>query len=548
VSRIALCALALVAAVGLSGCLSIKSQGLTQTRAPGVVTLGGVVCGSDYNHDTYTGCQASNVAELDNRANNGGYCDVDDGPTDPAPGCQAGSVNGLKVQLLVGFRVPVGSDGPDSFFTDARDLQLSRSASYTQQLQAKFPAPAGEHWVGYISTVRTFASGTAAESPTGIHPEFTLPAQPGGAPFPGPYHWRWVVGFRNIASEPHAGDPVSCGFATFCVDSPPEGQVSTDLPAENASDFGVLPGSGATAAAGGTATVAFPVRYLDTAGLGARDFALTASTNLPGGGATPAAPTLHSGGGTSTVNVSLPVPAGTPLGAYTVTLSATTGSPAVTRSNTAVIQVVDRTAPRIGIGTPAEGARFVQGRRLAAAYSCADEFNGSGLASCAGPVAPGALIDTRSPGTKAFTVRATDRAGNVASATHRYVVVARPPGRFTVLVNLHYQAFRRFTRLGSIKVKRVPRGATVRATCQIKRHKCPRKARRHFVKRHARGTVSLNKRYRRVRLRPGTRLTIRVTKPHFIGDVKIVRIRRGRAPTITDRCLPPGAKHPRRRC
>ncbi len=536
-------------AIGLSGCLSIKSEGLSQPRAPGVVTLGGVVCGSDYNHDTYPGCQASNVAELDNRANSG-YCDVDDGPSDPpAAGCTAGIADGRIVQLLVGFRVPIGSDGPDSFFTDARDLQFSRSPSYTQQLQTTFPAPAGEHWVGYISTVRTFASGAAAESPTGIHPEFTLPAQPGGVPFPGPYHWRWVVGLRNIASESHAGDPVACGFATLCVDSPPQGQVSTDLPAENVSDFGVLPGSAVTAGAGSTATVAFPARYLDTASLGPRDFALTASTGLPGGGATPAPAALHAAGGsTSTVNVSVPVPAGTPLGAYTVTLSATTGSPPVTRSNTAVVQVVDRTAPRIGIGTPIDGARFVQGQSLAAAYNCADEFNGSGLASCAGPVAAGAPLDTRSPGTKTFTVTATDRAGNSASLTHRYTVVKRPPGKLSVTVTLHYRAFRRFTRLRSIKVKHVPRGSTVRATCKIKRHRCPHKARKRFTKRHARGTVSLNKRYTRVRLRPGTRLTIQVTKPGFVGAVKIVRIRRGKEPTITDRCLPPGAKKPRRHC
>jgi hypothetical protein len=75
------------------------------------VTIGGVV-GSGYNHDSYTGCQSSNVAEHDNRAASA-LCDVDDGPDDPETGCTPGYPEGLDVQLLVGFRVPVGSEGPE---------------------------------------------------------------------------------------------------------------------------------------------------------------------------------------------------------------------------------------------------------------------------------------------------------------------------------------------------------------------------------------------------------------------------------------------------
>src|SRR3954454_1911723 len=69
--------------IGLTGCLSIKSQGLSQLRVPGLVTLGGVVCGSDYNQSTYGDCDGdggdgtgpANVAEQDNRAHRG--CDAD---------------------------------------------------------------------------------------------------------------------------------------------------------------------------------------------------------------------------------------------------------------------------------------------------------------------------------------------------------------------------------------------------------------------------------------------------------------------------------------
>src|SRR5262245_42356777 len=149
----------------LTGCVSIKSEGLSQ-KAPGLVTLGGVICGSDYNRSTYGGCNEANVAEPDNRKLQG--CDADGGAGDPS-GCGVAGDG----QLLVGFRVPLGSTGPDSFMTDARDMHFERSASYTQALQKRFPAPVDEQWVGYISDVVTLVPGSTAE--TGIHADFSFP-------------------------------------------------------------------------------------------------------------------------------------------------------------------------------------------------------------------------------------------------------------------------------------------------------------------------------------------------------------------------------------
>jgi hypothetical protein len=334
-------ALALLA-FPLSGCLSIRSEGASQ-RAAGVVTLGGVVCGSDYNRDTYADCDGdatdgtgpANVAEPDNRAHSG--CDADGGATDTAHGCPGLTGTG---QLLVGFRVPVGSEGPDGFFTDAHDLHLDKNPSYAQQLQARFPAPADQHWVGYVSTVRTFASGPAADSPTGIHPEFTLPSGPGGAPFAVPYRWRWVVGFRSI-DQSQALSAVNCSaLSTFCVDSPPQERVSSDLPAENVSDFGVTSAGNATAPQTRTGTLSFALRFADARNLGARDFTLAASTTVPGASATPSAASVHAApNSTTAVTVAVPVPLGTPAGTYAVTLTASTGSPAVTRASTATLVV-----------------------------------------------------------------------------------------------------------------------------------------------------------------------------------------------------------------
>jgi hypothetical protein len=90
---------------------------------------------------------------------------------------------------------------------------------------------------------------------------------------------------------------------------------------------------------------------------------------------------------------------------------------------TSTYQVVDRTPPTISITTPGDQAVYTLGQSVLADYTCADQFGGSGLASCAGPVAAGAAIDTSSLGDKAFKVTATDRAGNAASASRSYSVV-----------------------------------------------------------------------------------------------------------------------------
>jgi hypothetical protein len=62
----------------------------------------------------------------------------------------------------------------------------------------------------------------------------------------------------------------------------------------------------------------------------------------------------------------------------------------------------DTTAPQIAIATPADGALYTQNQLVATDYACEDEPGGSGLASCDGPVAPGAAIDTASVGGHPF--------------------------------------------------------------------------------------------------------------------------------------------------
>jgi arylsulfatase A-like enzyme len=83
----------------------------------------------------------------------------------------------------------------------------------------------------------------------------------------------------------------------------------------------------------------------------------------------------------------------------------------------------DTTDPQITITTPPQGATYTLGQSVAARYECTDAD--SGVASCEGPVADGANIDTSSAGTKTFTVVATNNAGNTNSVSHTYTVNAQ---------------------------------------------------------------------------------------------------------------------------
>jgi hypothetical protein len=471
-------------------------------RAPGVATLAGTVCVSDYDANTYPDCQASNVAEADNDCHTSGcFGDGDD------------LSNPVGVSSCSAFRVPDGSVAPASFQSDAQDTTFNLSPTYAQSLTAMFFAVPGEHWVGYVSGFKTIdPKNQAADREVGFKPEFALPPQPGGAPLGGPLHWRLVVGFRALDNSGQSADPVDCAdptHFTICADSPPNAAPSfpADL-AKPVSDFGVLAGSHVTAGQGATATVGFPVRYLDGGLIGAQQLAITAATSVPGAGAMPTVTTLTAApNSTNTVNVRVPIPATTPLGSYTGTLSAADGSPAVRRSNTATIAVVDQQAPSIRIGTPAQGATFVRGQVVRADYDCTDQANASGVRSCAGPVAPGAPIDTGSVGTKTFTVNAADNAGNTSTRTTTYTVA--PSAAPLISVSFTFRPPRASTTFTALTLKGAPRGSTVIATCVPSKHaRCSGKKR--FRTRSKGGKVTI-KSFLRKRFRAGAEIEVRVT-------------------------------------
>jgi hypothetical protein len=525
-----LIALLIALALGLTGCISIKTEPVTQ-RAPGVVTLGGSVCVSDYDSSTYTTCNASNVAEVD-RTTCSTICDGDNN-TAPERG-----------QLLLGFRVPDGTTAPTSFQSDAQDTTFNASPSYTAALTGRFTPIPGEHWVGYVSGFKTIdPKGQASDRLIAFHAEFAL--HPQTAPLT-TLHWRLVAGFRALDDSTQSGAPIDCNSVnpfTICTDTPVVAAIPgtlTDL-TKSVSDIAVLAGTPVAAAQGQTVTLTFPVSDVDGGAKGPQNLALSATTALPGS-------TPNAGAGifnlpantTKNATVTVPIPPGTPLGAYPVTLTATDNStPAgapVVRTGTATVTVVDKIAPTVQIGTPGDGAVFTVGQRVAAAYSCTEELNGSDLATCSGPVANGAPIDTSSPGQKTFTVNASDKAGNATSLTRTYTVAALPRRTLNISLPFVYTSSRKSTRFSSLTVKGVPKGSTVTVRC--KGHGCPKKL---FTKKKVKGSVSL-KPYLKKALPTGLKLTITVSKPGFVSMIKTLTIRSKAAPKIVTTCKAPGAK------
>jgi hypothetical protein len=304
-----------------SGCLALRTNEAVKQTMPGKITLKAVVCASNYK-------AAANLPECKPTKN----AKRQDNTAEDATTTQASG------QLLVGFRVPLGTVGPPSFSSKDGAADFTLSPSYTTELQRLFPASADQQWMGYISGVERYEP-TPASKPVELNVDFKLPTSAGGAVLP-TFRWRQVVGFRPGTT---ADAPVNCGNdnpdAKYCVDSPPRSDVDEDITTD-VSDFGMLPGASVTAYAGTTARVPFQLRYSDKGGLGREGLLLAATTEVPGTRAVAEPRTIDAApNSTSAANALVAVPAGTPGGRYTVTLSAATGAPPVTRANTGTIFV-----------------------------------------------------------------------------------------------------------------------------------------------------------------------------------------------------------------
>jgi hypothetical protein len=99
---------------------------------------------------------------------------------------------------------------------------------------------------------------------------------------------------------------------------------------------------------------------------------------------------------------------------------------ATSTGGTAAVSITlkrDTSSPLVTIRVPtseSHDATYRLGQAVRASYSCAD--SPSGVASCAGSVPSGALLDTSSRGTKTLSVTATDNAGNIRTVNQSYRV------------------------------------------------------------------------------------------------------------------------------
>jgi Big-like domain-containing protein len=152
-------------------------------------------------------------------------------------------------------------------------------------------------------------------------------------------------------------------------------------------------------------------------------------------------------------------------------------------------------------------------------------------------------------GTDRFTFRATAAGLTSAPAAINITVPGPPPRplrRIRVGVSFSYDAYSDRTVLKKLQIKGVPPGSRVRAVCANRGRKCGGKARKAFLKNRARGRVSLASRYVGVDIPIGARITVTVTRANRIGAVKILTMRPRKEPSVTSRCLPPGARRPQR--
>ena len=119
--------------------------------------------------------------------------------------------------------------------------------------------------------------------------------------------------------------------------------------------------------------------------------------------------------------------------------------------------------------------------------------------------------------------------------------LADPFARISSPVSFAQTVRNRRTRFTRLTVRRVPRATRVELRCLGgTRRGCPKRLRRERASVRS-GRASFTRDLRRVRLRAGARLEVRLTRAGVIGKVVRFRIRARSLPLSSTLCLPPGA-------
>ena len=329
--RAALALVLAASAVALSGCVVIVSQTVQQFDTIGDVQITTRICLSDNNMNST--CPRSST----------------NSDTDSA-------YSGADAQLLMGYRIADGVASPSTITASyvspqSGSVTLAANSSYAAELQRLVPAPAGQHWAGYMSPPVATAD-QHQEARADVVARFGLARGADGAPFPSPFAYRTVAGARgsNDSGDPgtEPDRPVDCGSTPYdtntttdlgavCIDSPktPPADINTNDTFASA-DLGVLNGGTTTTDPGTPVSVPFTVRAVGLSG--GTVFNLSAGTTVPGGTAQASQGAISPSSGDTTVPVSVNVPPNATPGTYAVTLTAQLGTTQV-RSGMATVVV-----------------------------------------------------------------------------------------------------------------------------------------------------------------------------------------------------------------
>jgi Bacterial Ig domain len=153
-------------------------------------------------------------------------------------------------------------------------------------------------------------------------------------------------------------------------------------------------------------------------------------------------------------------------------------------------------------------------------------------------------------GTDSFQYRAVSggAASDVATA---FVSVAAPTGGgggggtpTTVVpstTSINSLAFPKFTKLLALKVKNLQAGSTVLVTCKTKKKKQQKKGcaykKKRFTTTGARARLDLRKPFKKKKIPVGTKITITITAPGFLGKRITYTTRKGKLPKSKVQCL-----------
>jgi hypothetical protein len=159
-----------------------------------------------------------------------------------------------------------------------------------------------------------------------------------------------------------------------------------------------------------------------------------------------------------------------------------------------------------------------------------------------------------------YRARAAGVASDPATASVNVTAPAAPPGggggggggtppALTVVpstASINSLGFKKFTKLLNLAAKNLPSGATVVVTCKTKKKSqqkkgCPYKSKR-FTTSGARASLNLRKPFAKRKVPVGTKITITITAPGFLGKRIQYLVRKGKIPKSTVRCLSAAGK------